>query len=134
MRVREVSSLGAHKREETSRSMRRSRKERIKTNSRSLAKPSRRDLRRSGLSGVFIRGEPPNKKTTRQRTKPAKVRANSSSPLKWTKDLPVHFSGLELLAWGLIPRWCRAELIPEVESGNLSYSLVWSAKLRWELN
>jgi hypothetical protein len=36
MRVPEVSSLGAHKREETSRSM-----------------------RRSGLSGVFIRGEPP---------------------------------------------------------------------------
>jgi hypothetical protein len=32
MRVREVSSLGAHKREETSRSMHRSRKERIKTN------------------------------------------------------------------------------------------------------
>jgi hypothetical protein len=46
MRVPEVSSLGAHKREETSRSM-----------------------RRSGLSGVFIRGLPPNKKTTRQRTK-----------------------------------------------------------------
>jgi hypothetical protein len=25
-------------------------------------------------------------------------------------------------------------LIPEVESGNLSYSQGWSAKLRWELN
>jgi hypothetical protein len=38
------------------------------------------------------------------------VRANSSSPLKWTGKSLVHFSGLELLAWGLIPRWLRTEL------------------------
>jgi hypothetical protein len=38
------------------------------------------------------------------------VRANSSSPLKWTGRFLVHFSGLELLAWGFIPRWSRAKL------------------------